>query len=142
MAEQQVESVLSETASKAEDAVNDFVAQARTGVQSKLDQGKALLHEVKAGTGEALEKASAMAGQASSAAGQAVAQTSEAIQGVAREMGAQAGQAATTMYQQGARAGGALSRYTAEQPLTALLIAGALGYALAYLIHRQYGTSW
>jgi hypothetical protein len=29
-----------------------------------------------------------------------------------------------------------LSRYAAEQPLTALLIAGAAGYGLAYLIHR------
>jgi hypothetical protein len=36
---------------------------------------------------------------------------------------------------QGARAGGYLSRYAA-QPLTALLIAGVLGYGLAYLIHR------
>src|SRR5438552_1947180 len=114
MAEQRVENVVSETASKAGDAVNDLVTQARTGVQGKLDQGKALLHEVKAGTGEALEKASALAGQASSAAGQAVVQTNEAIQGVAREVGTQAGQAATTIYQQGARAGGALSRYTAE----------------------------
>jgi ElaB/YqjD/DUF883 family membrane-anchored ribosome-binding protein len=36
-----------------------------------------------------------------------------------------------------APAGSSVSRYTAEQPLTALLIAGAIGYGLAYLIHRS-----
>ena len=139
---QRAEGVVSEMVAKASDAASDLVAQTRTGVQGKLDQGKALLHEVKAGAGAAMEQATAFTREASSAAGQAVAQANETVQGIAREMGTQAAQAATTIYQQGARAGGALSRYTAEQPLTALLIAGALGYALAYLIHRQYGTSW
>src|SRR5437667_7354323 len=142
MDQQRIGDVVSETAAKAGDAVSDFVTETQTGVQDKLDKGKAVLDEVKAGAGEAIEKATALAREASSAAGQAVAQAGEVVQGVAREVGARAGQAATTVYQQGARAGGSLSRYTAEQPLTALLIAGALGYALAYLIHRQYGTSW
>src|SRR4029450_13704641 len=65
------------------------------------------------------------------------AQAAEAIQGVAAEVGNKVAQAATTAYQQGARAGGYVSQYTAEQPLTALLIAGAIGYGLAYLIHRN-----
>ena len=137
MDEQRVEGVVRETASKAGDAVSDFVTQARTGVQGKLDQTKALLQDVKAGAGVAMEKASGLTRDASDAAGQAFAQASETVQGVAREVGAQAGQAATTIYQQGARAGGALSRYTAEQPLLALLIAGVLGYGLACLIHRR-----
>jgi ElaB/YqjD/DUF883 family membrane-anchored ribosome-binding protein len=137
MDEQRVEGIVSEAAAKAGDAVNDLVTQTRTSVQGKLNQGKAILHEVKAGTGDAVEKATALAREASSAAGQAVAQAGEVVQGVAREVGTQAGHAATTIYQQGARAGGSLTRYAAEQPLTALLIAGALGYGLAYLIHRQ-----
>jgi ElaB/YqjD/DUF883 family membrane-anchored ribosome-binding protein len=131
------EHVVSETASKAGDAVGDFVTQARIGVQGKLDQGKALLHDVKAGAGAAMEKATALTRDVSSAAGQALAQAGETVQGVAREVGTQAGQAATAISQQGARARGALSRYTAEQPLTALLIAGAVGYGLALLIHRR-----
>jgi ElaB/YqjD/DUF883 family membrane-anchored ribosome-binding protein len=137
MDEQRVEGIVSEAAAKAGDAVSDLVTQTRTSVQGKLNQGKAILHEVKAGTGDAVEKATALAREASSAAGQAVAQAGEVVQGVAREVGTQAGHAATTIYQQGARAGGSLTRYAAEQPLTALLIAGALGYGLAYLIHRQ-----
>ena len=68
---------------------------------------------------------------------QAVAEASDAIQGVAREVGNKVDQAATTAYRQGARAGGYVSQYAAEQPLTALLIAGAIGYVLAYLIHRD-----
>jgi ElaB/YqjD/DUF883 family membrane-anchored ribosome-binding protein len=72
----------------------------------------------------------------STAGGQAVAQAGEVIEGAVREVGNQAGQAAQTVYRQGARAGGYLSQYAAEQPLTALLIAGAIGYGLAYLIHR------
>jgi hypothetical protein len=49
--------------------------------------------------------------------------------------GNQASQAASAVYQQGARAGGSVTQYTTEQPLTALLIAAAIGYAIAYLIH-------
>src|SRR5271155_305187 len=36
-------------------------------------------------------------------------------------------------YEQGSVA---VARFTAEQPVTALLIAGLIGYGLAYLIHR------
>jgi hypothetical protein len=110
MDEQRVEGIVSEAATKAGDAVSDLVTQTRTSVQGKLNQGKAILHEVKAGTGDAVEKATALAREASSAAGQAVAQAGEVVQGVAREVGTQAGHAATTIYQQGARAGGSLTR--------------------------------
>ena len=64
------------------------------------------------------------------------AETVNRIHGVARDMANQASQAATAVYQQGARAGGSVSRYAAEQPLTALLVAAAIGYGIAYLIHR------
>ena len=47
--------------------------------------------------------------------------------------------AATTdaVYQQGRRAGDYLSRSAVSNPLTTLLVAGAVGYALSYLIHRR-----
>jgi hypothetical protein len=35
------------------------------------------------------------------------------------------------------RAGEYIRQYAAQQPVTALLIAGAIEYALAYLIHRR-----
>jgi hypothetical protein len=47
----------------------------------------------------------------STAGSQAVAQSGDAVQGVAREVGSQSGQAAATVYQQGARAGGSVSRF-------------------------------
>ena len=133
----------SDTAAKIGNTVSDLAAQTETGVQDKLDQGKGLLHDLRASGGEAMDKATDLARKASTVGGQAVAragdvieQAGDAIQGAAREAGNRAGQAATTLCQQGGRAGGYVSRYTADQPLTALLIAGALGYGLAYLIHR------
>ena len=81
-------------------------------------------------------KASTVGGQAVARAGDVIEQAGDAIQGAAREVGNTVSQAATKLGQQGGRAGGYVSRYTADQPLTALLIAGALGYGLAYLIHR------
>jgi ElaB/YqjD/DUF883 family membrane-anchored ribosome-binding protein len=59
------------------------------------------------------------------------------VQGAAREAGNQATQAATNLYQQGSRAGDYITQYAAERPVTALLVAGAIGYGLAYLIHRR-----
>jgi hypothetical protein len=143
MDQREVEGRVSETAAEIGNTVSDLAAQTETGVQDKLDQGKGLLHDLRASGGEAMDKATDLARKASTVGGQAVAragdvieQPGDAIQGAAREAGNRAGQAATTLCQQGGRAGGYVSRYTADQPLTALLIAGALGYGLAYLIHR------
>jgi len=63
-------------------------------------------------------------------------QAMDTVQGVARDVANQASQAANAVYQQGTRARGSVTRYAAEQPLTALLIAAAIGYGAAYLIHR------
>ena len=48
-----------------------------------------------------------------------------------------ANHAAETGRQAVSRAGEYIRQYAAQQPVTALLIAGAIGYALAYLIHRR-----
>jgi len=71
----------------------------------------------------------------------------------ARSMAADAGsrahdfarRAGGSLYDQGARAGGYLTRGVDEYPFTALLVAGAIGYGLAYLIHNQWSVgnwSW
>jgi len=57
---------------------------------------------------------------------------------VARNLGEQASAASDALYQQGARAGDYVSRNVNEYPLPALLVAGAVGYGLAYLIHTQW----
>jgi phage-related minor tail protein len=136
MDRQGVESQMSDTAARIGNAVNDLAAQTEAVVEGKLDQGKGMLHDLRASAGEAMDKAVDLARKASTVGGQAVARAGDAIQGAVREVGNEAGQAATTLCQQGGRAGGYVSRYTADQPLTAPLIAGALGYGLAYLIHR------
>ena len=129
--------MVSDATAKVEDTVSDLAAKTEKAVQDKIDQGKPVLRDLQAGAGAAIDKVAGLARDASSAGIQAVAQASDAIQGATRELGSKVDQAATTAYQQGARAGGYVSRYAAEQPLTALLVAGAIGYGLAYLIHRN-----
>jgi hypothetical protein len=74
-----------------------------------------------------------LAGQAKSAAVEA----GNTVQGASIEASKQIGDAAAKLYHQGVQASEAMSRNTAEQPLLALLIAGAIGYGIAYLIHRR-----
>jgi len=73
-----------------------------------------------------------LAGRARSAAVEAV----NTVQGAAIETGKHVRDAAAETYRQGARAGEYVNRNTAEQPMLALLIAGAIGYGIAYMIHR------
>ena len=128
---------MSDATAKVGDAVGDLAAKTERMVEDKINQGKPVFRDLQASAETAIDKAAGLARDASSAGIQAVAQASDAIQGVAREVGNQVDQAVTSAYQQGARAGGYVSRYAAEQPLTALLVAGAIGYGLAYLIHRN-----
>jgi len=132
MDQQKGEGVVNDATAKVEATVSDFAANTEKMVQDKIEQGKPVLRDLQASAGATMDKAADLARKASSAGVQAV----DTVQGVARDIGNQAGQAATTVYQQGARAGGYVSRYAAEQPLMALLLAGAIGYGLAYLIHR------
>src|SRR5207245_9933688 len=109
---------------------SDAVQQTRGSMRGKVGRGKARIQHAQA-------SAATLAQQASEAGRQAMSQAGEIVQGAAREAGNQAAQAATNLYQQGTRAGDFISRYAAEQPVTALLVAGAIGYGLAYLIHRR-----
>jgi ElaB/YqjD/DUF883 family membrane-anchored ribosome-binding protein len=130
MDEQRIQDRVSETTEKIGTMASDAAKQAGATMQGKLEQGKTIIQDAQTG-------AAALARQASEAGRQAMAQAGELVQGAAREVGNQATQAATNLYQQGSRAGDFISRYTAEQPVTALLVAGAIGYGLAYLIHRR-----
>jgi ElaB/YqjD/DUF883 family membrane-anchored ribosome-binding protein len=132
MDQQRGEDVVSDAAAKVENTVSDLGAKAEKTVQDKIDQSKPVLGGLQESAAAAIDKTADLAHKVSTAGVHAV----DAIQGAVRDVGNQASQAATTVYQQGARAGGSVSRYAAEQPLTALLIAGAIGYGIAYLIHR------
>lgn len=74
-----------------------------------------------------------LANRASRTGRQAVDRAGEYIEGVAP----QAKQVASNLYNHGSQSGEYIRQYVAQQPLTALLIAGAIGYTLAYLIRRS-----
>ena len=130
--DQQSEAVVSDAAAKVGDTLGEFAAKSEKMAQDKLDQVKPALQNLRETAGAAIDQATDLAHKASAAGAQAV----DTIQGAARDVGNQASRAASAVYEQGARAGGSVTRYTSEQPLTALLIAAAIGYAIAYLIHR------
>jgi ElaB/YqjD/DUF883 family membrane-anchored ribosome-binding protein len=132
MDHQRGEDVMSDATEKVGNTVSDLGAKAEKIVQDQVDQSKSVLRDLQESAAAAVDKTADLARKVSGPAVQAA----DAIQGIARDVGNQVGQAAGTVYEQGARAGGSVSRYTAEQPLTALVIAGAIGYGLAYLIHR------
>jgi hypothetical protein len=88
---------------------------------------------LKVGITEALETASDLAGKAQTSAVQA----GSTIRDAAIETGKQVTDAAAKTYAQGSQAAEFVSRQTAEQPLLALLVAGAIGYLIAYMIHSR-----
>jgi ElaB/YqjD/DUF883 family membrane-anchored ribosome-binding protein len=56
----------------------------------------------------------------------------------AQDLARRAREQTDTMYQQGTQASEYLARNVNEYPLTALLVAGAIGYGLGYLIHSGW----
>ena len=132
MDEQMDERLVSDTLAKARDTASDLGAKTEQTIQDKIDQTKPVLRNLQETAGAAMDKATDLARKASAPVVQAV----DAIQGAAHDVGNQASRAASAVYEQSARAGGSVTRYTTEQPLTALLIAAAIGYGIAYLIHR------
>jgi hypothetical protein len=104
------------------------MADNRTGEQvSKIG------NDAKSGIETAVGTITDLTGKAQTAATEAGATARDA----AIETAKQVGEAATTTSRQGVRAGEFVSQNTAEQPLLALLIAGAIGYGIAYMIHAH-----
>ena len=133
MDQHQVRAAVGDAVAQAGDSVDELIGKTGKTMQEKIDQAKPALLDLQESAGAALDKAGDLAQKASIAGAQAV----DAVQGVAHDVANHASETATAVYQQGARAGGSISRYAAEQPLTALLVAGAIGYGIAYLIHRS-----
>ena len=132
MDQERSEDIVSDTTAEVGSTVSGLGASIGKLAQDRVDQSKSVLRDLQESAAAAVDKTADLARKVSAPAVQAA----DTIQGIARDVGNQVGQAASTVYEQGARAGGSVSRYTAEQPLTALVIAGAIGYGLAYLIHR------
>jgi ElaB/YqjD/DUF883 family membrane-anchored ribosome-binding protein len=117
------------------DKTKDAVTAQTAAVASRvMDQATTMVRDVGGTINEAATIARAAGEQAWSAASDAAA-TAQDLTRQARE---QASAAGDVLYAQGARASEYMTRNVAQYPLTAVLIAGAIGYLTAYLIH----TSW
>jgi vacuolar-type H+-ATPase subunit H len=87
----------------------------------------------KEGITNAVERGRDLAAQAQTAA----VQMGGTLRDAATEASKQAANAAGKAYEQGTQAADYVSRSTVQQPLLALLVAGAIGYAIAYMIHSR-----
>ena len=119
MDQPRAQEIAKQAAEQGKRAANEAAQRVSGEAQPALDQRK--------------ETVQNLGRQASEVGRQAVGQASELFQNVAP----QAKEAASNLYQRGSRSGEYVRQYAAEQPVAALLIAGAIGYGLAYLIHRR-----
>ena len=108
-----------DAAQQAGAAANETVQRVGAQVQPALDQSKAAVQD--------------LANRASAAGRQAVDQAGEFVEGVAPQVR----QVASNLYDQGSRSREYVRQYATEQPLTALLIAGLVGFALGYLVRGR-----
>ena len=122
--------IVKDTAGHVLNALSDLAVDAKR----KLDQGEAKVEELQATAGDVVQQVTAAAHDFSEQAKSTVANAGDVVQDFARQARDQVGPAADKLYQQGTRAGDALIRNVEQNPLLALLIAGAIGYGLSYLI--------
>jgi vacuolar-type H+-ATPase subunit H len=118
------------------------------GGTTTLDQGRMMeqakttanqaVEQVKTTANQAIEQAKTMARNLGDQAAAAAADPADTAQELARRAREQATEAGDVLYRQGQRAGEYLTQNVNEYPLTALMIAGMIGYGLAYLIHSQW----
>jgi ElaB/YqjD/DUF883 family membrane-anchored ribosome-binding protein len=108
--------IAKETIEETRDTANASARQTETAVQRALDRGKSVLQD--------------LTSQASETSRQAMGRASEFIDSVAPK----AKQAASNLYEQGTRSGDYLRQYVTQEPLAAMLVAGAVGFTLGYLI--------
>lgn len=107
-------------------------------IEGDLDQGagkiqSAFQNAKDAFGGATIDRAATFVKQAA-AAGETAA---SAVQEAAQKAGAQASDIGERLYDRGLRAGQSVARTVEQQPLSAVLIAAALGYGIAYLVHRR-----
>jgi ElaB/YqjD/DUF883 family membrane-anchored ribosome-binding protein len=107
------------------------VQQAKTTANQVMEQAKTTANQ-------AMEQAKTMARDVGEQARAVAADPGATAQELARRARDQASVAGDVLYRQGQRAGEYLSENVNEYPLTALLIAGMIGYGVAFLIHTRW----
>ena len=105
-----------------------------------LEEGRQQAQKVGAMASDTMEQAQGMARDVGEQARAAAADAGATAQDLARRAREQAAAASDVLYEQGKRAGEYLTENVNEYPLTALLIAGAIGYGIAFLIHARWQT--
>jgi ElaB/YqjD/DUF883 family membrane-anchored ribosome-binding protein len=108
-----------DTAEQAGKTANEAANRVGEQVQPALDQGKSMAQD--------------LANRASEAGRQAAGRAGEFIENVAP----QAKEVASNLYDQGSRSGEYVRQYAAQEPLTAMLLAGVIGFALGYLVRGR-----
>ena len=89
---------------------------------------------------DTMEQARTAAANAGEQVWSAAANVGATAQDLAVKAREQTAMATDMLYQQGSRASEYLTRNVNAYPLTALLLAGALGYGMAYLLHRSWAS--
>jgi uncharacterized protein YjbJ (UPF0337 family) len=122
-----------------EEAGGGLTGDARTKLEGKLEQGAG---KVQGAFGRAIDDlgGAAIADRAASFVEKATAvgeSAASAVQDAAQKAGAHASDFGERLYDNSRRAGQSIGRSIEEQPLAAVLVAAALGYAIAYLMHRR-----
>ncbi|MBV9015304.1 MAG: hypothetical protein JO058_06570 [Alphaproteobacteria bacterium] len=105
--------------------------QAKTTANQTMDQAKTTANQT-------MEQAKTMARNIGEQTRSVMNDPGATAQDLARRAREQAGTAGDMLYRQGQRAGEYLSENVNEYPLAALLIAGMIGYGLAFLIHSRW----
>ena len=135
-------SAASNTADKAKPALDQSKGDMPQAQRAASD----VLTQTKGAAGEVISKARTAAGDfieknlgedTLNKATDMVEDLGEKAQDIARRTRDQASVAAQNVYQQGNRAGVYLSENVQANPVPAVLIAGAIGFGLAYLIYRR-----
>jgi ElaB/YqjD/DUF883 family membrane-anchored ribosome-binding protein len=100
-------------------------------LENVMDSARNVGEQVKSAVASTADRAQDLAQRAGERAGV----SSETVQDLAHRAGEQASVAADVAYEQGTRAAEYVKRNVEEYPLTALLVAGMIGYGIAYLVH-------
>jgi ElaB/YqjD/DUF883 family membrane-anchored ribosome-binding protein len=116
------------------DAVTAQTAAVATRV---IDQATTMVRAV----GETINEAATMARAAGEQAWSAASDAAATAQDLTRQAREQASAAGNVLSEQGARASEYVTRNVTQYPLTAVLVAGAIGYLTAYLIHASWSAS-
>jgi ElaB/YqjD/DUF883 family membrane-anchored ribosome-binding protein len=106
--------------------MDDQHAAAAEASGDAAGESKARLSEWKTAAGDALDQAKAAAQDIGTR-----------VQDAARQAQDKARATRDALHEQGSQAKDYVVRSVEQRPLAALLVAGAIGYAVAYLIHRR-----